>query len=59
MGWDEDQCWTELPRVLDLEDLQPLGERPQGRHGAEPDIRIGAGSAPGDIECRFHHVSIC
>ena len=32
----------ELPRVLDLDDLQPLGERSQGRHGAEPDIRIGS-----------------
>src|ERR1022692_3256543 len=39
----------ELPRVLDLDDLQPLGERSQGRHGAEPDIRIGAGGALGDI----------
>src|SRR5208282_2971790 len=44
----------ELPRVLDLDDLQPLGERSQGRHGAEPDVRIGAGGALGDIECRLH-----
>src|ERR1035441_2621757 len=44
----------ELPRVLDLDDLQPLGECSQGRHGAEPDIRIGAGGALGDFECGFH-----
>jgi hypothetical protein len=30
------------------------GERSQGRHGAQPDIRIGAGGALGDIECGFH-----
>src|ERR1700728_272885 len=44
----------ELPRVLDLDDLQPLGERSQGCHRAEPDIRIGARGALGDVECRFH-----
>ena len=50
----------ELPRVLDLDDFQPLGERAQGRHGAEPDIRIGAGGAPGDFELRGSiRVSIC
>ena len=52
-------------RVIDLDDLQPLGERPQGRHSAEPGIRIGAGGALGDTGCRSHarqlrlRVNIC
>jgi hypothetical protein len=41
----------ELPGVLDVDDLQPPGERSQRRHGAEADLRIGARGALDDFEC--------
>ena len=40
---------AELARVIDLEDLQPLGEHSQGGHRAEADVGVGAASALGDV----------
>ena len=42
------------PGVINLEDLQPFGELPEGRHGAEPGLRVGAGRTLGDLEYWFH-----
>src|SRR6185437_15597489 len=37
-------AWPSQPaRVVDLEDLQPFGEGPQGRHGAQPGVGVAAG----------------
>ena len=44
----------ERPGIIDLENLQPLGERPQGRRRTEPDVRVGAGGTFSDLECRLH-----
>jgi hypothetical protein len=42
------------PGVIDLEDLQPFSELPEGCHGPEPGIRVGAGRALRDLEYWFH-----
>ena len=45
---------TPAPGRIDLEDLQPFGELPERRHGAEPGLRVGAGRTLGDLEYWFH-----
>ena len=48
------QDQPELARVLDLEQLEPFGQRTQRGHRAQPDVGVVAGGALGDLKCRFH-----
>src|SRR6185437_15663238 len=45
---------AQCARVVDLEDLQPFGEGPQGGDRSQPDVRVVVGRALGDFECALH-----
>jgi len=50
---------AELACLLDLQQLQPFGQRTKGGDRAQPDVGVVAGGAFCDLESRFHAVSIC
>ena len=45
---------AELPGLLDLEQFQPFSQRAKRGDRAQPDVRVVAGGAFGDLESGFH-----